>query len=763
MRHSHSLRWLTAAILMVFTISAASAQPFDFGDDNGQWPNDGECDDTRFEGPGMSDEEFWFDENIGHDASDCSDLFSQGDLRYVGPIEGSDQPIMSGNVDFGDNTSLFANDGECDDPRFVGEFMAIELMAEDRGHDAADCQTLYDQGLIQLKPAPSQAVNTINFGDDTSQWNNDGECDDPRFDGPGSAVNLVDENLGRDATDCRELFLSGEVEYLGDDPSMDQVSYDGIDFGNNTSVWSNDGECDDPRFAGNGMAEETSGANLGHDANDCQSLYESGDVRLIGSPTLAHNDPNASGIDFGDDDGEWPGDGECDDPRFEGPGMALAEYLDDANTGHDATDCRMHYVTGQVTLIGGASNGGHSTAGIDFGDDSGPWPSDGECDDMRFSGPGMAAEEYLDEANIGHDASDCRSLYTSGDVTFNGQSGGMGNNGSGIDFGDDDGYWPNDGECDDMRFDGPGMAVIESLDEANVGHDATDCRTLLDSGDVYYTGDFSSSGGMDTGDIDFGNDGGTWPNDGECDDMRFAGPGMSDPQFHTEDNVAGDATDCRELFEAGMVHLATSQGEEYNGLFDGIDFGDDDGGWPRDGECDDPRFEGPGMAIADSLDEANEGHDATDCMDLYQAGDVQLMGGTLPPTTPMFDAGDVDFGDDRGDWPNDGECDDMRFVGEGMAAPATLTENNIGHDATDCQVHYEAGRITMANGEAPNLNDSGIDFGDDNGAWPDDGECDDPRFEGPGMAFDDTLSDSNIGHDATDCRYLFNTGAITLM
>lgn len=52
--------------------------------------------------------------------------------------------------DFGDDTSQWANDGECDDPRFEGEGAAETLLAEDRGHDAADCRMLFNAGRITL-------------------------------------------------------------------------------------------------------------------------------------------------------------------------------------------------------------------------------------------------------------------------------------------------------------------------------------------------------------------------------------------------------------------------------------------------------------------------------------------------------------------------------------------------------------------------------------------------------------------------------------
>jgi len=51
----------------------------------------------------------------------------------------------------------------------------------------------------------------IDFGDDSSQWANDDECDDPRFEGPGVHSILLDEDLLADATDCRTLFEAGQI------------------------------------------------------------------------------------------------------------------------------------------------------------------------------------------------------------------------------------------------------------------------------------------------------------------------------------------------------------------------------------------------------------------------------------------------------------------------------------------------------------------------------------------------------------------------
>ncbi|RMD94150.1 MAG: hypothetical protein D6811_03435, partial [Alphaproteobacteria bacterium] len=55
-------------------------------------------------------------------------------------------------IDFGDDASIYANDGECDDPRFEGPGMtSTPLLDTDRGHDASDCRAAYQAGTIRLK------------------------------------------------------------------------------------------------------------------------------------------------------------------------------------------------------------------------------------------------------------------------------------------------------------------------------------------------------------------------------------------------------------------------------------------------------------------------------------------------------------------------------------------------------------------------------------------------------------------------------------
>jgi hypothetical protein len=63
-----------------------------------------------------------------------------------------------------------------------------------------------------LATTPVELHAQTDFGDNSSHWANDGECDDPRFGGAGAAATLLDEDLGHDAADCRKLFDAGRIE-----------------------------------------------------------------------------------------------------------------------------------------------------------------------------------------------------------------------------------------------------------------------------------------------------------------------------------------------------------------------------------------------------------------------------------------------------------------------------------------------------------------------------------------------------------------------
>ncbi len=117
-------------------------------------------------------------------------------------------------LDFGDDDGKYVRDGECDDPRFEGPAAAADLRLGDRGHDATDCRRLWEAGRVRLAGV-DLIRGRVDFGDDASEWARDGECDDPRFEGPGVDLFLFHEDRGRDATDCRRLWQEGSVRLFG--------------------------------------------------------------------------------------------------------------------------------------------------------------------------------------------------------------------------------------------------------------------------------------------------------------------------------------------------------------------------------------------------------------------------------------------------------------------------------------------------------------------------------------------------------------------
>ncbi|MBE7732800.1 hypothetical protein [Devosia faecipullorum] len=392
-------------------------------------------------------------------------------------------------IDFGDDSSEWANDGECDDPRFEGAGMAVELEDIDLGRDASDCRAAFEAGRIALAATSAAApeagrepeATEIDFGDDSGEWANDGECDDPRFAGSGMAIELEDIDIARDASDCRAAFEDGAITL-----ATDGEQSAGLDFGDDSSEWANDQECDDPRFVGTGMAGSLSDDNRLRDASDCRNAFEDGsiiladdDVPANASAALASMAILANRIDFGDDSGEWPHDGQCDDPDFVGPGAYSDPY--DANRLGDASDCRSAFIAGTITLR--TLNG--VAGGFNYGDDSSRWSNDGQCDDMRFTGPGMAKK--LDREDIAADASDCRALEEEGDVSIRPVYQpdyvlGAPYDGSDIDFGDNSSPYARDNQCDDPRFEGPGAdyTLLESDRQA----DADDCSAAFEAGTI---------------------------------------------------------------------------------------------------------------------------------------------------------------------------------------------------------------------------------------------------------------------------------------
>lgn len=281
-----TLALATAAACLLTPASAQAADEIDFGDDTGLWANDGECDDPRFEGPGVAGR--LDDSDAFHDASDCRAAVEAGtaslassaaaapllnampdfepdDSAETGAVEQMD--VTAGPAfDFGDNQSDFANDGECDDARFIGEGLTrTGLLSEDVGHDAADCQAAFHDGTVRLRDETDPSMESVI----------EPEAADAPAPVPAPAPEPETVNEQADPADEQP----DPADYPA--PPADGVSFNGINFGTDDGQWANDGECDDPRFEGDGMTETPLlAADAYHDASDCLAAWKDGGLAL---------------------------------------------------------------------------------------------------------------------------------------------------------------------------------------------------------------------------------------------------------------------------------------------------------------------------------------------------------------------------------------------------------------------------------------------------------------------------------------------------
>lgn len=152
----NSLAALAVAVMAAPVPVMAQEVSINFGDDSGRFSKDGECDDMRFDGAGMTTT-LLIDSDVFHDATDCRTAYNQGRLRYLGgrrAASSSSTPSRTeaSRIQWGDDSSRFAKDGECDDKRFVGAGMtSTPLLDSDIKHDASDCRSAYEQGRLELR------------------------------------------------------------------------------------------------------------------------------------------------------------------------------------------------------------------------------------------------------------------------------------------------------------------------------------------------------------------------------------------------------------------------------------------------------------------------------------------------------------------------------------------------------------------------------------------------------------------------------------
>ena len=261
--------------------------------------------------------------------------------------------------------------------------------------------------------------------------------------------------------------------------------------------------------------------------------------------------------------------------------------------------------------------------------------------------------------------------------------------------------------------------------------------------------------------IEFGANTSERAHNDKCSDPRFADnlesaeSGMAERVYVAD--IFSDATDCYKAHEKGLIHLEKN--------VDGIDFGNDSDEYGRNYKCQDSRFV-TFIDVRSSTEselelDAPEKEDASDCRLAYLTEEVWM-----PEEIWILDAKyDIVFGNDRGSWPRDDECDDPRFQNApdstSQVMAESLSANNVGNDATDCRKYFSERKILLR----PIDDKDGIEFGDDTGRWAFDGECDDPRFEnkpGMGNGMSSFFSKMGVKRDATDCRDAYDRGAIGL-
>ena len=155
--HKGTVHFLAAIALVAAAAPVpAFADDVNFGDDSGRFSKDGECDDMRFDGAGMTDT-LLIDSDILHDATDCRAAFNQGRLKYLGGhrrgTPASTSTTSAGRIQWGDDSSKYSKDGECDDKRFTGAGMTTTpLLDSDIQHDATDCRSAFNAGRLTLRP-----------------------------------------------------------------------------------------------------------------------------------------------------------------------------------------------------------------------------------------------------------------------------------------------------------------------------------------------------------------------------------------------------------------------------------------------------------------------------------------------------------------------------------------------------------------------------------------------------------------------------------
>ena len=398
------------------------------------------------------------------------------------------------------------------------------------------------------------------------------------------------------------LMAAGAVAQSGTD----------IDFGETAEAYAGDGLCADPRFEGEGMAGDLAKAGRLADADDCRALYESGDIQLEGTVASdeAAEDPAV------ESEADDAGEAEAADESVseEAAPVGEADAADETAPVEDAA--------GDETE---AADETAETAEAVEADDAGVT---GEAAEAVEADAEETAEEV--EAPVADGAAEAAEEEVEAEDAATGDA-------------ETDAGLTTPEAVEAEATEDMGEVEAEAGDEASDAAEADQSETAGEENAAEEAGAGTVDTGTDADAIDFGDDESEFALDGECDDARFAGEGMTNTDLIAKD-IGHDATDCRTGFESGALRLRgaddvdideaiidpeevaaieTEPGLATGIMFNGIDFGDDASKWANDGECDDPRFEGEGMTSTRLLPE-DAGHDATDCLGAWKTGKLML-------------------------------------------------------------------------------------------------------------------------------------------
>ncbi len=106
------------------------------------------------------------------------------------------------SIAYGDDTGTYANDGTCDDARFMSANAEWGYHRQHILKDATDCEALHRAGELTVH---------LEFGDNSGELADNSICDDPRFVGEGRSDINYDAQVKRDAADCLSAYSIGTI------------------------------------------------------------------------------------------------------------------------------------------------------------------------------------------------------------------------------------------------------------------------------------------------------------------------------------------------------------------------------------------------------------------------------------------------------------------------------------------------------------------------------------------------------------------------